>query len=93
MSSVEKITIALTPEMAAFVRAEVEAGKYASTSEAVREAVREWQERRDLWGYTVEELPALWDEGIVSGPSRRVSMDEVKAEARRRYGVQIKRKA
>lgn len=69
MSGVEKLTIALTPEMAGFVRRAVEAGDYASTSEAIREAVREWKERRELLGYTVEELRALAQEGIDSGPS------------------------
>lgn len=32
MKPVEKITIALTPEMAGFVRKAVDAGEYASTS-------------------------------------------------------------
>jgi len=69
MSAVEKVTIALTSEMAGFVRQAVEAGQYASTSEAVREAVCEWKERRELLGYTVEELRALVQEGIDSGPA------------------------
>lgn len=69
MATVEKITIALTPEMAGFVRHAVEAGQYASTSEAIREAVREWKERRELLGYTVEELRLLVEEGINSGPT------------------------
>ena len=55
MGTVEKITIALTAEQAGFVRGAVAAGEYASTSEAIRDAVREWKERRDLLGYTVEE--------------------------------------
>jgi antitoxin ParD1/3/4 len=55
MATVEKITIALTSEMAVFVRSAVDAGEYASTSEAIRDAVREWKERRDLLGYTVED--------------------------------------
>ncbi|MGO4566320.1 type II toxin-antitoxin system ParD family antitoxin [Rhizobium sp. 2YAF20] len=85
MANVEKITIALTPEMAGFVRSAVDAGEYASTSEAIRDAVREWKERRDLLGYTVEELRELVQEGIDSGLSSRASMDDVKAEARRRF--------
>lgn len=85
MATVEKITIALTSEMAGFVRSAVDAGEYASTSEAIREAVREWKERRELLGYTVEELRALVQEGIDSGPSKRATMAEVKAEARRRF--------
>jgi len=58
--------------------------KYASTSEVIRDAVREWKERRDLLGYTVEELRGRVQEGLESGPSEYASMDEVKAEARRR---------
>lgn len=85
--SVEKITIALTPEMAGFVRRAVDAGEYASTSEAIREAVREWRERRDLLGYTVEELRILAREGQDSGPSPRTGMDDVKVEARRRLSA------
>ena len=80
MGTVEKITIALTAEQAGFVRSAVEAGEYASTSEAIRE----WKERRDLLGYTVEELRALVQQGLDSGPSARLSMADVKAEARRR---------
>lgn len=88
MASVEKITVALTPEMAGFVRAAVESGEYASTSEAVREAVREWKERRDLLGYTIDELRGLAREGLESGPGRGGSMRDIKAEARRRLRAQ-----
>lgn len=88
MSTVEKITIALTPEMASFVRTVVQSGEYASTSEAIRDAVREWKERRDLLGYTVEELRGLSREGLDSGPSRRGPMNDIKAEARRRLEAQ-----
>ena len=84
MAGVEKMTIALTPEMAGFVRDAVKAGDYASTSEAIREAVREWKDRRDLLGYTIEELRDLVRESDSRGPSSRTSVADVKAEARRR---------
>jgi len=89
MGKVEKITIALTPEMIEFVRGAVENGDYASTSEAIRDAVREWKERRDLLGYSVEELRALTQEALASGPSTRATMAEVKAEARRRQELRF----
>jgi hypothetical protein len=44
-----------------------------------------WKERRDLLGYTVEELREVVQEGMDSGPSSRTSMTDVKAEARRRF--------
>jgi antitoxin ParD1/3/4 len=87
MSTVEKITIALTPEMASFVRNAVNAGEYASTSEAIREAVREWKERRDLLGYTVEELRELVQEGIDSGDAGEIDFAELKREARSRLSA------
>lgn len=85
MGTVEKITIALTAEQAGFVRSAVAAGEYASTSEAIRDAVREWKERRDLLGYTVEELRAAVQEGLDSGPSQFETMAEIIAEARRTF--------
>jgi antitoxin ParD1/3/4 len=87
VATVEKITIALTPEMAGFVRESIDSGEYASTSEAIRDAVREWKERRDLLGYTVEELRTLVQQGIDSGPSSYATIADVKAQARRRLGA------
>lgn len=80
MATVEELTIALTPDMAEFVRDAVESGQYGSTSEAVGEALREWKERRENLGYTIEELRALVQEGIDSGPG--VDAAEVFADIR-----------
>jgi antitoxin ParD1/3/4 len=76
MPNVEKMSIALTPEMAAAVRAAVANGEYASSSEVVREALRDWQLRRSL---------RLWQEGANSGPGNLASIQAIKAEARRRF--------
>ena len=85
MSNVEKVSIALTPDMAAIVREAVSNGEYASNSEVVREALRDWQVKRRLQQQELEELRRLWREGLSSGPGRLDSMDALKAEARRRY--------
>jgi len=42
------------------------------------------QESGELFGYTIEELRDLVKEGLASGPSSLLSMEEIKAEARRR---------
>lgn len=68
MANVEKISVALTPEMAAMMREVVEAGEYASASEVTREALREWKHRRTSRQQANEELGRLWDAGIASGP-------------------------
>ncbi|QDC00068.1 MULTISPECIES: type II toxin-antitoxin system ParD family antitoxin [Phyllobacteriaceae] len=85
MGQIDKRSITLSSELATAVDEAVATGEYASASEVVRDALRLWKERRDLLGYTVEELRVLWDEGIASGPGRFASMDEIKAEARRRH--------
>ena len=86
MPSVEKITIALTTEQAGFVRQAVQVGEYASTSEVIREAVREWKERRDLLGYSVEELRRLVQKGIDSGSP--IDATEAFAEIRAKIKAQ-----
>ena len=67
MAQVEKVSIAVTPEMAAMLRSAVASGEYASSSEVVREALRDWKERRTLRNEAIAELRRLWDEGLASG--------------------------
>ncbi|MER8519865.1 type II toxin-antitoxin system ParD family antitoxin [Mesorhizobium sp. M0644] len=68
MGQVDKRSITLSPELAAAVDDVVAAGEYASASEVIRDALRQWKDRRDLLGYTVEELRKLVQEGIDGGP-------------------------
>lgn len=93
MPNVEKVSIALTPEMAAVVRQAVESGEYASNSEIVREALRDWKLKRALQQQEIEELRHLWQEGLHSGPSRFAGMADLKAEARRRLEAQSRQGA
>ena len=46
MSTIERMTITMPADMAAGVKAAVEAGDYASTSEVVRDALRHMEEHR-----------------------------------------------
>ncbi|KUM24068.1 addiction module antitoxin [Mesorhizobium loti] len=70
MGQVDKRSITLSPELAQAVDDVVAAGEYASASEVIRDALRQWKDRRDLLGYTVEELRELVQEGIDSGPAQ-----------------------
>ncbi|ORE90111.1 putative addiction module antidote protein, CC2985 family [Stappia sp. 22II-S9-Z10] len=67
MASVEKRSIALSPELAAAVDQAVAGGEYGNVSEVVRDALRQWKERRELYGFTVDELRQLAQQGIASG--------------------------
>ncbi|MGH7024268.1 MAG: ribbon-helix-helix domain-containing protein [Caulobacteraceae bacterium] len=84
MSQVSKISVALTPELAGLVNQAVESGEYATGSEVIREALREWKQRRDPFQHERARLQRLWADGLDSGPGRFEDMAAIKAEARRR---------
>jgi len=67
MANVEKMSVAVTPEMAAMMREVVDSGEYASASEVMREALRDWKYRRIQRARAIEELGSLWDAGMKSG--------------------------
>lgn len=85
MDKADERTVTLPAEYAEAIDDAVKAGEYGSADEAVGEALRDWKERRENFGYTVTELRTEIQRGIDSGPARFVSMDELKAEARRRF--------
>jgi antitoxin ParD1/3/4 len=82
--SIEKISIALPTDMLAMVREAVDGGDYASSSEVVREALREWKARRRLQGDAVQELRRQWQEGLDSGPGAPLDIGRTKRWARAR---------
>ena len=67
MGNVQKISIALTPELAAIVHGAVETGEFASASEVVRDALQDWNQRRAERAAAIEEIRRAWYEGINSG--------------------------
>lgn len=48
ITTAEKISIALPTEMVAIVRGAVATGEYASSSEVIRDALRDWTSKRNL---------------------------------------------
>ena len=80
MSAIERITITMPAEMAAALRQTVAGGEYASTSEVVREALREWTRHRDAERRDLELLREAIRTGDDSGPS--IPAGEVFAELR-----------
>jgi antitoxin ParD1/3/4 len=84
MAAVEKVSIALSPEMVAMLKGAVASGEYASASEVVREALREWNLRKPLREAEIERLRKAWQEGVESGPSRPLDFQEIKRRGRER---------
>ncbi|WP_457796082.1 ribbon-helix-helix domain-containing protein [Methylocystis sp. S23] len=80
MSNIEKLSVALTSEQAAAIRAAVERGEYAITSEAIRD----WRQKREWRREDIQRLRQLWDEGLASGSAGPVDMDALRREARER---------
>ena len=84
MATVEKLSIALSPEMVSEVRGAVKNGDYASSSEVIREALRDWRRKRALQDQEINELRRFWQEGLESGGGQHTSMEDIKQAARKR---------
>ncbi|SFD36476.1 type II toxin-antitoxin system ParD family antitoxin [Tropicimonas isoalkanivorans] len=85
MPAVERLTITMPAEMAEILRQTVAGGEYASASEVVREALRDWVRNRDTERRDLEALRAAIRTGLDSGPG--IPADQVFAELRARYAV------
>lgn len=68
----------------AFVRSQVESGRYASASEVMRDALRLLEEEQIVRDIGNEELRRLIQEGLESGDAGVLDMEEVIEEAKRR---------
>jgi antitoxin ParD1/3/4 len=77
MSTIERMTITIPADMAAGVKAAVEAGDYASTSEVVRDALRDWKLRRAVQLQEMEALKADIDRGLADVATGRVKAFDV----------------
>ena len=84
MPDIQKISVAVTGEQLAVLKAAVEAGEYATTSEIIREAIRDWQFKRELRREDIKRLRHLWDEGKSSGQAKPLDFEELRQEAQKR---------
>ena len=67
-----KISISITDEHAALLQEAVGSGAYASSSEVVREALRDWKTKRALQLQELEGLKAEIDHGLADLAEGRV---------------------
>jgi antitoxin ParD1/3/4 len=77
MEAAEKISITLTAEMARMIREEVEKGRYASTSEAIRDALRLWQQRKEEHESRLESIRQRV-EASINDPRPGLTSEEVR---------------
>lgn len=76
------MNVSLPDAMKDWVEGRAETGRYSNASDYVRDLIRRDQERAEK----IAQMQRLIDEGIESGVSGK-TMKEIRAEARRRAGV------
>ena len=84
MADIEKVSVVLTGDQVAMLEAAVDAGEDATTSEIVREAIRDWKFKRELRQEDAKRLRQLWDEGKASGPPEPFDIERTIAAAQER---------
>ena len=78
MASIERLTITLPSEMAGLVKGAVDEGDYASSSEVIREALRDWKLKRELRLGQLAELKADIDRGLADVAEGRLAKLDAK---------------
>lgn len=91
MPGIEKISIALPAEMLTLVHDAVGAGEYASTSEVMRDALREWTLRRTTKKQGIADLRKLWAVAVKE-KQPGVSADAVLDRLERKYATMTGKK-
>jgi antitoxin ParD1/3/4 len=84
MAEIQKVSVALTAEQVMALQQSVNAGEYATTSEAVRDALREWLWKRDRRAEDLRRLRGQWRAGKASGLAGKVDFSAARSEAGRR---------
>jgi antitoxin ParD1/3/4 len=73
VAELERLTITLTPELSQTIKAAVNEGDYASASEVIREALREWKTKRELRHEELAALKADIDQALAQVASGQLS--------------------
>jgi len=88
--ALERVTVTMPTEMTAIIRQAVDDGEYASTSEVVREALREWKTRRQFMQGELATLKADIDQGladIAAGRVRTFDAERIIAQGKQRLAA------
>ncbi|WP_298955687.1 type II toxin-antitoxin system ParD family antitoxin [uncultured Methylobacterium sp.] len=91
MPTVEKRTISLPSEHAAFIDAKVASGDYASASEVVRAGLRALKERDEAVERWLKDEVAPTYDAMAADPSRGIPAESVFAEIRARHSERLRR--
>ncbi len=74
-SSIEKISIALPPDMIAEIHEAVASGLYSSSSEAIRDALRVWIRERRLKKAALDQMRRVWEQALADDGETASALD------------------
>jgi antitoxin ParD1/3/4 len=92
MSDLERLTITMSTDLASLVKAAVAGGDYASTSEVIREALRDWKLKRTIQQERIAALKADIADGLRSGSAGKLDIEDIKRRGRERLST-VKRRS
>jgi antitoxin ParD1/3/4 len=76
------MNVSIPEELADYVRAKVSTGRYSSSSEVVREALRLLEKTEQREAETLTQLRQAWQEGVESGDAGDLDFTALKQAAR-----------
>ncbi len=85
------ISISLTPELAGFIKAKVDSGRYTSTSEVIREALRLLERAEQMGSDQAAALRKAWNEGVASGDAGPLDFAELRQTAQAKLAAKRKK--
>jgi antitoxin ParD1/3/4 len=86
------ISVSLTPELVGLIKEKVESGRYTSTSEVVREALRLLERADRQEAEHIKALRRAWREGVESGDAGELDFARLRQAARRELTLRRKKK-
>lgn len=81
------LNVSLPDELLKFVKAKVETGRYTSSSEVVREALRLLEKHDHDEAEKLRWLQQAWQDGLKSDDFARLDEGSIKAAGRKRLSV------
>jgi antitoxin ParD1/3/4 len=89
------ISVSLTPELIRLIKEKVASGRYGSTSEVVRVALRLLQRAEQLESEDGDALRRAWQEGVASGDAGPLDLAELRRAALQENGAarKVKRRS
>jgi antitoxin ParD1/3/4 len=81
------LNVSLTEHLVDYIKTKVSTGRYASSSEVVREALRMLEQADQHEAERLERLRAAWRDGVDSGDAGELDFAALKQEGRARLAA------